>query len=327
MRESLLEILAEPTTGAPLRLEAERSAPGGGIRTGLLRSTVSERAYPIVNGIPRFVPSEEYTGSFGFQWNLFREVQLDSANGASYSRRRFDTETGWGAEALSGKRVLDGGCGAGRFAEIAAGYGAELVALDYSSAVDAAQKTLERFPNVDIVQGDLLDPPFRQGAFDFGYSIGVVQHTPDPDRVIANILRCVRPGGGYALTIYGRKPWTKLNGKYLLRPLTRRMSRERLMTAIEMAMPLLFPVTDALYRIPYLGRVAQFTIPVATYVDKPGFTRDQRYREAILDTFDALSPRFDSPMTATEVERVLRSVGAAQIEFKTRVPVNVVGVR
>ena len=79
--------------------------------------------------------------------------------------------------------------------------------------------------------------------------------------------------------------------------------------------------------MPVLGRLAQFVIPVATYVGQSELSDEQRYREAILDTFDMLSPRYDSPMTADEVGRVLRDVGARDWSFRTRVPINVVGRR
>src|SRR6185369_2485057 len=115
---------------------------------------------------------------------------------------------------LKGRWVLDAGCGAGRFAEIAASRGADLVALDYSSAVEAAAETLRRFPNADVVQGNMLEPPFRPGSFQFAYSIGVIQHTPDPPRAIDRVVRCVAPGGRFGMAIYGRRPWPKLNGKY-----------------------------------------------------------------------------------------------------------------
>ena len=64
------------------------------------------------------------------------------------------------------------------------------------------------------------------------------------------------------------------------------------------------PVTNVLFPIPIFGKVAQFAIPVANYVHKSDFTREQRYREAILDTFDCFT-RLDHPMTATEVREVL----------------------
>ena len=154
MREQLLEILAEPQTGAQLGLRVERRR-GPLIDEGQLVAP-SGKAYPIVRGIPRFVGGANYAESFGLQWKHFRDVQLDSATGASYSRRRFDSETRWGAGELQGKRVLDAGCGAGRFAEIAAARGAELVGLDFSSAIDATAETLAPFANVDMVQASIL---------------------------------------------------------------------------------------------------------------------------------------------------------------------------
>jgi SAM-dependent methyltransferase len=167
-------------------------------------------------------------------------------------------------------------------------------------------------------------PPFRPGAFDFAYCIGVAQHTPDPPRAVAQVVRQVKPGGRFCLTIYARRPWTRLYAKYLWRPLTRRLPQPVLLRAIEAAMPVAFPVTDRLFRLPVVGRVARFAIPVANY-DRGDFTRAQRYQEAILDTFDMLAPRYDAPMTAREVERVLRAEAARGWAFRARVPINVVG--
>ncbi len=144
MREQLLEVLAEPSTGARLALSPSKSE-GDEIVEGELESVATGKRYPIICGIPRFVPQTNYADSFGFQWNRFRQEQSDSATGSSTSRRRYDAEAGWTEDALRGKWLLDAGCGAGRFAEIAAEKGPNLVALDFSSAVDAAASTLKRF--------------------------------------------------------------------------------------------------------------------------------------------------------------------------------------
>jgi SAM-dependent methyltransferase len=320
MRESLLEILVEPKTYAPLRLEnAERR--GERIDRGVLVSSGSGRRYPIVRGIPRF-SGRTYADSFGYQWNRFRAVQLDSATRTNASGRRFDRETD-GAE-LRGKRVLDAGCGAGRFAEIAVARGAHVVALDLSSAVEATAQTV---PDADVVQGDLLEPPFAPGSFDFAYSLGVIQHTPDRQAAIRSVVRCIRSGGGFALAVYARRPWTKLHGKYLVRPITRRVPEAQLARALEATMPVLFPLTDLLFSLPLVGRLARFAIPIANYVERDDLTRDQRYAEALLDTFDMLSPRYDEPMTPAEVEAALRAVGAISWRFLARRPIQVVGVR
>jgi SAM-dependent methyltransferase len=326
MRRTLLEVLAEPVSGAELGLEVTRGSDDCVVE-GALVSMVTGKRYPIVDGIPRFVDPENYATSFGRQWQAFREVQIDSENGTSYSRRRFDAEVGWTADDLRGRWVLDAGCGAGRFAEVSASRGPNLVALDLSSAVEAAARTLAPFPNVDVVQGSILDPPFRRGAFDYCYCIGVLQHTPDPPRAVRALVDVLRPGGNFAFTMYARRWYTKLAAKYRLRPLTKRMKETTLLKAIERSMPVLFPLTDALFRVPLVGKVARFSFPVANYPEMTELTREQRFRMAILDTFDMLAPRYDSPMTWQEMEETLREAGASRWAFRSQVPIVVSGTR
>jgi SAM-dependent methyltransferase len=325
MRERLLELLREPGTGANLSLK-NATLRDSQIEEGQLVSTQTGRSYAIVRGIPRFVPPNSYAESFGLQWNKYRQVQLDSDAHTHISRARFEAEAGWTQQHLSDKWCLDAGCGAGRFAEVAAARKANLVAMDLSSAVEAAKKTLEPFPNAEVVQASLLEPPFESGSFDFIYCIGVIQHTPDPRRAIEKVVTLCKPNGQFAMTIYGRKPWTKLSGKYVLRPITKRLPQNVLLQMIETTMPLLFPVTDVLFRLPLVSKIARFAIPVANWVEHTGSTRETRYAEAVLDTFDALSPRYDSPMTAGEVESVLKRVAAKRWEFRRHPSIVCVGI-
>jgi SAM-dependent methyltransferase len=326
MHTRLLDLLVDPVTRNPLRAEIKQSK-GDEIEEGILRCETSGRTYPVIRGIPRFAHAGNYSESFGWQWNRFRSAQIDTETGASHSQERFDAEAGWSTAELAEKWVLDAGCGAGRFAEVAASRGARLVAVDFSSAVDAAAATLRRFRNADVIQASIHELPFREATFDFAYCIGVIQHTPDPTGAIQAVVRTVKPGGRFCFTIYGRRPWTKLNGKYLLRPVTKRMPRELLLRGIETIMPFAFPLTDFLYRVPLVGRVARFALPISNYVDRRGFTREQRYQEAILDTFDALSPQHDSPLTANETGQALRRTNAQKWRFRSRVPVVVEGTR
>jgi SAM-dependent methyltransferase len=326
MREQLLQVLREPLTGDKLLLENAKWSDQQ-IVEGTLVAMTSKRTYPIVRGIPRFVPEAGYADNFGLQWNRYRKTQLDSLNGTKLSENRLWGETGW--TDIQDQWVLDMGCGSGRFAEVAAKAGARLVALDLSSAVDATYETLSAFPNCDVVQGNLLEPPFAVGAFDKAYCLGVLQHTPNPAEGCRSVARCVKPGGEFALTIYARQPWTKLFSKYWVRPVTKRIDKQTLLRMIERAMPALFPVTDVLFRLPGpLGKAFQVALPVATYVNMPELSdRDLRYQFAVLDTYDMLAPEFDDPMTADEVQDALSSLNLQSTTFRTRVPVNVVGVR
>ena len=55
----------------------------------------------VVRGIPRFCAPDNYSESFGFQWNQFDRTQLDVHSGADLSQQRFYAETGWGPLELS----------------------------------------------------------------------------------------------------------------------------------------------------------------------------------------------------------------------------------
>src|SRR5438128_3324791 len=70
----------------------------------------------IRNNIPRFFSGNTYTDSFGAQWKRYRLTQLDSYTGTSITMDRVRNCLGedlW--QTLSGKQVLECGCGAGRF--------------------------------------------------------------------------------------------------------------------------------------------------------------------------------------------------------------------
>lgn len=307
MQRKLLEILACPkckgrlseSTGEAEILESELRCDGCG------------EAYPVTNGIPRFVPADNYASSFGYQWNLFRKEQLDSYNGTTLSADRLWSETAWTKEELKGKWVLDVGCGAGRFLDAASESDGEIVGIDISSAIDAAKANLEGRKNVHFVQASIYELPFRQETFEFCYCIGVVQHTPDTAESLRSIAKTVKPGGKFAVTIYPRKLWTKLFSKYWFRPLTKRLKKETLLKLIQGVMPVAFPVTDLLFRIPVAGKAFMFVIPVANYVHDKQLSRDQRYAWAVLDTFDMLSPYYDQPMTEAEAREALKDTGIA----------------
>ena len=324
MRRNLLDILACPCCRGRLTCGAT-SEDDGGIVSGTLDCAHCARSFPIVNGIPRFVPAEDYAASFGLQWNRFRLEQIDSDNRTRQSEQRFYSETRWTPEWMKDKWLLEVGCGSGRFLEVASRTSAQVVGVDLSHAVDAAHETLGLRSNLHLVQAGIYGLPFRSEVFDGCFCIGVIQHTPDPVRALRALPAVLQPGGRIAVSIYERRPWTRFHGKYLLRPITRRMDSKLLLLLVRFFMPLLFPLTEVLFRIPKVGRVFRFSIPVANYVEKRDLTWRQRYRWAVLDTFDMLSPAYDQPMTESEVIAALASVGIGGLKRLDNVGVNVVG--
>lgn len=317
MQEKLLEILVCPRCKKRLNCEPAKTAENGDILEGELTCSECGNLYEVTNGIPRFIEADNYASSFGYQWNLFRKEQIDSHNGTDLSAKRFWSETGWDKREMKGNWVLDAGCGAGRFIDVSSGTEAEVVGIDLSNAVDAAQENLAGRWNAHFVQASIYELPFREGTFDKCYCIGVVQHTPDPQLTLASLAKMVRPDGKIAVTIYERKPWTYLFSKYWFRLVTKHISGKTLLSVIRGVMPVAFPITDVLFRIPVLGRIFMFMIPIANYVNETALSRKQRYDWAILDTFDMLAPRFDKPQTEAEAESALAKNEIVGIE---RVP-------
>jgi len=313
MHTDLLAILRCPRTGERLRLESAEERDGR-IQSGSLTNEGGQHRYPIRNFIPRFVPESNYADNFGMQWNRFRRTQLDSHSGQPISADRFWHSTGWQPRECAGQWMLDVGCGAGRFAEVAAQTGARLVALDYSSAVDACYANLQRFANLDVVQGDIYALPFERGSFPFVYSLGVLQHTPDVARAFAALPPMLSPDGRLCVDFYGRRFGTLLQAKYALRPVTKRMSQQRLLSMLERSVPALLAVSTAVSRIPVLGRYLKRAIPVANYTGILPLSAEQLREWALLDTFDMLAPEYEQPQRARDVRRWCDQAGLGGTE-------------
>ena len=312
MKRRLLDLLGCPQCRQTLTLTVSREDCGE-IEEGELSCAKCARKFPIVATIPRFVEAQNYADSFGLQWNKYARLQLDSQNGTPFSRERFYGITEWPRESLRGAVVLDGGCGAGRFAEIALEDGAEVVAMDLSSAVDACRANLRAHPNLHCVQGSLFELPFRDGVFDTVYSIGVIQHTPDPRRAVACLCEKVAPGGRIGLWIYERD-WKSYIGtigfKYALRPLTKRWRTATLEKFIRILEAACWPVVRWARPRGIFGKAVMRMLPLSCAHLQTVPLSEEDFREWIrLDTFDMLSPAYDSPQRYPVVESWLKDAG------------------
>lgn len=125
----------------------------------------------------------------------------------AYVLRQAPWLTGWFAKLdLTGKRCLDLGSGSGIFSSLLARRNAQVTAMDLTEAGVSLTKKTSRFfsVGVDVVRGDAEKSPFRDAAFDFVFSWGVLHHTSDMDRAVREAGRVLKPGGRGLMMVYHR---------------------------------------------------------------------------------------------------------------------------
>jgi len=94
---------------------------------------------------------------------------------------------------LNGRRVLDLGCGKGRFARPLAEAGAEVIGLDVSAGM------LAEAEGIPCVRGSARRLPFAAGSFDVVVAVEVFEHLESIDPVLSEVRRVLRPGGSLAI--------------------------------------------------------------------------------------------------------------------------------
>ena len=112
--------------------------------------------FPVISNIPRLTSLENYSESFGFQWNKYRLTQLDSHTKTKISENRLKKATNWDQLKEVSGNILEAGSGAGRFTEILTKTSASIFSFDYSNAVEANYKNNGESKNLTIFQGDIF---------------------------------------------------------------------------------------------------------------------------------------------------------------------------
>lgn len=327
MKKEHLNVLVCPICGS--RFDLNVNEQPGASRSHLICIN-NGHIYPISQGIPRFVDPGNYAESFGFQWKKFSKVQLDSYNGTNFSEERFRSITGWTEEKLAGKLVLDAGCGAGRFSEIAVKYGARLVAFDLSEAVDAWKGNISAHESL-VCQASIYELPFAQNAFDYVYCIGVIQHTPNPSAAIRSLCHIVKPGGEIGLWIYERD-WKSYLGtlgfKYALRPFFSRLSPEQQYAFCERLVTVFFPLVKLCKPLGLIGKTVMRLLPIASaHIQLVPLSTEDFRTWVLLDTFDMYSPAYDQPQTYESVEQLLHEEGFENIRRHPHGGISITGTR
>mgnify|MGYP001383149087 CR=1 FL=1 len=267
-----------------------------------LVSSDKEIDYPIFNSIPRFVPKDNYAKGFGEEWKKFGRLQLDFYTGNNLSFNRFEKTTGWRPSDLSGKIVLDAGCGGGRHSEPALSFMPnELYCVDISEAIDVHQASFESIPNNNRIfrsQCSIDTLPFADNSFDVVFCMGVIQHTPDPFKTFSELLRVLKPGGKLVVDTYLKSWRLYTNLQFLFwRPFFKILGHDRGKTLIDLMAPKLFHIHRAIMDVPLLNSIFWRVFPFDSKFPILNLSRSEELDWFIMSIYDGYLSEFIYPQT------------------------------
>lgn len=344
MNLRLLQLLQCPECGRQLAVRAFGLAREQ-IEEGLLTCQSCSRAFPVINGIPRLLPDALMHVVVRYHADFFRRHALDAPSFAtrsagfqagdwwtaerrivtsySYQWRKFkqmypeweqvflDSVKPIMPEFFRGKLGLDAGCGFGRSLQYAASYGAEMIGLDLSEAIEAARENTRHLPNVHLVQGDIFHPPLPPASMDFVYSIGVLHHLPDPKRGFLTLTRLLRPRAPMFIWVYHRNRGRQIAAFSAMRAISTRLP----LRVLNVICLLLAAIQWIMWVLPY--RVLRRFGATRPLAERLPFTLYARYPFRVLHTdwFDGLSVPLVNYYRREEIEEWYRTAGHEHVRI------------
>jgi len=343
MRRTALEVLRCPECAGSLTLRAFDETSE--VEEGLLTCDLCDRRFPIINAIPRLLPDVHihvvgrYHPDFFRRWKIDPDLIIGRSSKAprtgrlkaerrtvrsySYQWRKFkEMYPHWERVFLDsirpitpsffpGRRGLDAGCGFGRSLQYSASYGAEMIGLDLSEAIEAARDNTRHLSNVHLVQGDILHPPLASAVLDFVYSVGVLHHLSDPKTGFLTLTRLLKPAAPIFIWVYLRRRGRQIAAFSLMRVLSTRMPL-RLLDVVCLALATgqwlawIMPYR-ILSRFRATRRFARY-IPFTLYARYP-------FRALHTDWFDGLSVPLVNYYRREQVEAWYREAGLERVRI------------
>jgi SAM-dependent methyltransferase len=234
-------------------------------------------------------------------------------------------EAGYAAHLRRFAVVLDAGCGNGRELIRLARLNpkALVIGLDISDAIEVAARNAAEFPNVVLVQADVLNPPLKSGSIGYISSLGVLHHTPSTEQAVRTLTRSLMPGGEFAFAVYRKKAPIREFTDDFVRNEIQGLSPDKAWQAMESITLLGKALSDlkmeiTVPEVPLLGikggrhnlqRMLYYTVIKCYWRDGVSFS------DNVHVNFDWYYPRYAWRHTPDEIRSWLRSLSLREVAF------------
>jgi 2-polyprenyl-3-methyl-5-hydroxy-6-metoxy-1,4-benzoquinol methylase len=255
---------------------------------------------------------------FGSEWSRFTNERLSAAELSEIFGRYFSIFP-W-SELPADAVGFDAGCGSGRWARFVAGRVGELHCIDASeAALDVARHNLTEFKNVSFYLEDLSQLSLPDGSCDFGYSVGVLHHIPDPLVAARECVAKLKPDAPFLVYLYYSLEDSTVGRRLVLRFVTalryvisRLPRRARQCTADVIAVLVYAPLAWTARMAERLGRDPS-VIPLFQY-------RTRSFYVMRNDALDRFGTRLEHRFTRQEVLDLLDAAGVDRVSVSDDPP-------
>jgi SAM-dependent methyltransferase len=256
--------------------------------------------------------------SFGEEWAHFDQTGMSSAERRRHFEQYFHVFP-W--DALPADAVgFDAGCGSGRWAmEVAPRVGTLHCVDPATDALAVARKNLADVGSCVFHNTSINEMPIADGSMDFGYSLGVLHHIPDPRQALGACVRKLKPGAPFLVYLYYalddrpawfRTLWRLSDGlRHFVAP---RSFRFKMVVATLLATFVYWPLA----RLALVGERLGIDVhhfPLATY-------RDRSYYSMRTDAIDRFGTRLEYRFTADEIREMMTAAGLERIVVSPEAP-------
>lgn len=255
---------------------------------------------------------------FGDEWARFDQSCLPEDVRAQIFDSYFEVFP-W-ATLPAGAVGADFGCGSGRWAARVAPRVGKLYCIDASAqALEVARKNLRDMKNCEFLCASVGNMPVREASLDFGYSLGVLHHIPDPAAGLASCVRTLKRGAPFLLYLYykmeNRPGWYR--AVWAVTDCARRIISRfpysaRYITSQIVATVAYWPLARAARLAAGLG-IDNRHFPLEYYADKPFYVMRT-------DALDRLGTRIEWRFSQADMRALMQRAGLTNVTFSGRPP-------
>ena len=263
-----------------------------------------KNTYNIKDGVYIINKEDNYTENFGKQWQKYNFVQIDKKNNFNISENFIKKILFNNIDILKDKKVLELGCGAGRFTEHITKYAKLCVSVDMSSSIFFNVE--KKSNNLILVKADFTKLIPKE-KFDIVICRGVLQHTPDPFLSIVKMHSFVKESGYIFFDIYPKPKLSYLHPKYFFwRPLFQKFVKYNLMDSfLDKNIKILLKIKRIIKKISNSDFISDSIMPIWDYKSKINLDDNQLEQWSKLDTLDGLYAKYDNPKSHKEIKNFL----------------------